>query len=86
MSSYVFGATLFLFAAKIKTPTLLVKVETDDQSHRLDFVYANRITIDMNNNRFVLAYTSLMYAYCIADDGTHGVEHLFVWTFYLCIA
>ena len=80
-SSYVYGATLFLFSAKIKTPTLNVAIPSDDEGDRLDFVFANRVTIDMNNNRFVLAYSSFMYAYIISDDQ----KDVFRSTFYLCI-
>ena len=85
MTSYVYGATLFLFCAKLKTPTLTVALPTDDESARLDFLFANRITVDMSNNRFVLAYTSFMYGYIIADFDKR-MEHFFASTFYLCIA
>ena len=68
MSSYVYGATLFLFCAKIKTPTMQIVMPGDDEGDRLDFVFANRITIEMSNNRFVLAYTSIQYAYIFQDN------------------
>ena len=86
MISHIYGATLFLFCAKIKTPTLTVTLPTDDESGRLDFLFANRITVDMSNNRFVLAYTSLMYGYFITDGVEKRMEYFFASTFYLCVA
>ena len=57
----------------------------DDDYSRLDFIFGNRITIDMSNSRFALAYSSFMYAYIIRDRANRGIEDFFGWSFIICI-
>ena len=60
-------------------------MERDDDYSRLDFIFGNRITIDMSNCRFALAYSSFMYAYIIRNPSNRGIEHFFGWSFIICI-